>query len=302
MDYQKPTNYRISTITATGSVGTLIDLNILYDNLETIELDDKSGIVYAEYGNKKSETFYKGYSKKFHINKRKNKPSKRFDNQVTIVYRVSEFQSLNIKTFRNGNLQITGIKDIDNSSYIIDIIIDIIKNIYNTKDKNIVDNIDNLKNDNFRIRLINTDYKIGFMIKRENLYNMIKKEYLNICNYEPCIYPGVKIQYFYNKSNVLNDGVCRCTDSNCSNLKKNDESHCKKITIAIFQSGCIIITGSQTRNQINECYAFINNILYSNVHKIEKKNMLPCLDKSIPEKKIILLPKSKIKSLKTKTN
>ena len=87
MDYDKPTDYRISTITATGSVGTTIDLDILYSCLECNDdefLDDN--IVYVEYGKKKSETIYKGYSKKFNINRRKTEPSKRFDNQLTIVF------------------------------------------------------------------------------------------------------------------------------------------------------------------------------------------------------------------------
>jgi TATA-box binding protein (TBP) (component of TFIID and TFIIIB) len=297
-NYAEPTQYRISTITSTGCVGTNIDLDILYNCIETLAVDDfeNSGIVYTEYGKKKSETIFKGFSKKYSVNRRKVKPNKRFDNQVTIVYRTPEKNCLNIKTFRNGNLQVTGIKSINQGYLIVDTMIDILKNLYNTKNTSVIDNINNLQNINFKIRLINTDYKVGFNIKREILHKILKTDYGAICNYEPCIYPGVKMQYFYNKNNGKN-GICNCEEK-CHNTKGgegNGEGNCKKITIAIFQSGCVIITGSQTKDQIDESYKYINNILYKNISKIEKKNMIPIDEQPINAKKIILIPKSKVK-------
>lgn len=302
--YETPTPYRISTITATGYVGTSINLDLLYKALE-IDLDTTNeqiteGIVYIEYGIKKTETIYKGFSKKNAINRRKEKPTKRFDNQVTIVYvqNINNItQRLNIKTFRNGNIQITGIKSIDQGGTIIDKLIGIIRNIYDTKDKDIVDDINKLQNLNFRIRLINTDYKIGFGIKRDILHKIIKNEYGLFCNYEPVIYPGVKLHYFYNKINK--NGICNCS-SKCNDSKNgggNGNMDCKKITIAIFQSGCIIITGSQTKEQIDECYNFINKVLYENANRIEKKTLTPLLTSNnmlAIEKEKILIPKSKI--------
>jgi TATA-box binding protein (TBP) (component of TFIID and TFIIIB) len=300
--YNAPTPYRISTITSTGCVGTLIDLDILYNIVEALDVNDleSSGIVYAEYGKKKSETIFKGYSKKYSVNRRKTKPTKRFDNQVTIVYRTPEKNCLNIKTFRNGNLQVTGIKSINQGYLIVDTMIDILKNIYK-KDKDVIEDFDELKNINFKIRLINTDYKVGFTIKRENLHKILKNDYNTVCNFEPCIYPGVKLHYFYNKLNVACNSICRC-NTKCHDTKGgegNGEGDCKKITIAIFQSGCIIITGSQTKDQIDECYAYINNILYKNIDKIEKKNiqkfykknLSPVQQQNTTPKKIILIPK-----------
>jgi TATA-box binding protein (TBP) (component of TFIID and TFIIIB) len=275
MDYDKPTDYRISTITATGSVGTTIDLDILYSCLECNDdefLDDN--IVYVEYGKKKSETIYKGYSKKFNINRRKTEPSKRFDNQLTIVFNTKEHKNLNVKTFRNGNIQITGIKQLETGHYVVDIIVNLLRKIYNVKNMDVIGNISELSSINYKIRLINTDFKVGFGIKRDVLYKLLTNDYNMVCTYEPVIYPGVKLHYFYNKSNIFADGICRCSKK-CHDMKGGSGDgymKCKKITIAIFQSGCVIITGSQTRSQINECYAFINQILYKDVDLIQKKN------------------------------
>lgn len=321
--YDLPSMYRISTITATGSVGTSIDLDILYNCLEIditqsqglidgtdttggtstgtitdniIANEDLEGIVYVEFGKKKSETFYKGYAKKYTIHRRKVKPSKRFDNQVTIVYRTKEQNNLNIKTFRNGNIQMTGIKNIDQGSITVDYMLNILRKIYENKDKNVIGDINDLHKADYKIRLINTDYKVGFQIKRDILYKVLKNEYGNICNYEPVIYPGVKIHYFYNESNSQKDGICKCYKK-CHDLKCGTgigQNNCKKITIAVFQSGCIIITGSQTKKQIDECYGYINEVLYKNVSRIEKKKFVNFEEALPPPKKIVFIPKSKI--------
>lgn len=296
---ESPTPYRISTITATGSVGTPINLDILYQCLEVTmkEYEGKNeGISYIEYGKKKSETIFKGTTKKFLVNRRKVRENKRFDNQVTVVYQTKDL-NLNIKTFRNGNIQVTGIKDIDKSPDVIDIMIRILKDIYHSKDKGVIEDVDALRNTNFKIRLINTDFKVGFGIKREFLHRILKTEYGNICDYEPVIYPGVKIHYFYNTSNVHNDGKCYCTRK-CNDIKGGGgcgDSNCKKITIAVFQSGCIIITGSQTRAQIEECYEFINKILSTNMERIEKKTIAALINEQSP-----LQPKTIVQILKSR--
>ena len=299
--YNTPTPYRISTITATGCVGTTINLDILYNNLEICADADDDGIAYVEYGKKKSDTIFKGFAEKFTIQRRKEKPSKRFDNQVTIIHRNKQGK-VNMKVFRNGNIQVTGIKSLENGPKVIDTMINILRKIHDEKDENVVENVGDLKNIKFEIRLINTDYKVGFPIKRENLHKVLMNEYGIVCNYEPCIYPGVKIQYFYNLDNPKHDGICKCVDGKCHDKKGGSgrgNGQCKKITIAVFQSGCIIITGSQTKDQVDECYSFINKILYDNIHRIEKKvlvasNVEP--QDNIKTKKIVLIPKSKIKA------
>lgn len=293
--YPPPTPYRISTITATGCVGTTINLDVLYNALKIQDVEGEEGIAYVEYGKKKSDTVYKGYSKKYAINRRKERPSKRFDNQVTIVYKEKDNQNLNIKTFKNGNVQITGIKSIDHGHEIVDKIISIIKDIYKS-DASIVEDISILRNSDYKIRLINSDFRVGFNIKRENFYNVMVQEYANPCSYEPCIYPGVKIQYFYNTANKLRDGVCHCQEK-CGNRKGGEghgEHNCKKITIAVFQSGCIIITGSQTQEQVDECYKFITTITYKHADRIEKKMLVPLVEEPKTQKKIVLISKSKI--------
>jgi TATA-box binding protein (TBP) (component of TFIID and TFIIIB) len=271
--------YRISTITATGSVGTEIDLDLLFDELcvainehgvgKTVM--DCFGFVYAEYGKKKSITYYKGIAKKYMTHNDKTSGFKRFDNQLTVVYRYNEDSLINIKVFKNGNIQMTGVKNTSNGQDMIDILINHIKQIQQTKHIPIVVNVESLNNCNYKIALINSDFKVNFEVKRDKLHNVLKQRYNIRCSFEPCIYPGVKIQYFWNIINSKKDGVCKCSAS-CINGKGNGsgDTDCKKITIAVFQSGCVIITGAQTTEQIDDTYEFICNVLFEHRDNIEK--------------------------------
>lgn len=289
--------FRISTITATGSVNTEINLDILYEYINIKTDEDNEGVLYVEYGKKKSDTVYKGFAKKFLVNKRKvNTTTKRFDNQVTIIYQMAFKESstnLNIKVFKNGNIQITGIKYIDQGKIMIDTLITIINGIYATYN-NVIKDINALCNKDYKIRLINSDFKIGFDIKREWFYKLFMSDFRHECSYEPCIYPGVKIQYFWNAYAKNKGGLCPCNNE-CVVGKGNGvgEGNCKKITIAVFQSGCVIITGAQTYEQISDAYKFISGILVKHRDEIEKVQVQTATV-SDKEKKYIMLNKKNI--------
>ena len=79
-------------------------------------------------------------------------------------------------------------------------------------------------------------------------------------SYEPIMYPGVNMKYFYNKE-FKNNGICKCSEKCKGKGKGCGNGNCKRITIAIFNSGKIIITGGRNFEQITESYNFINNIL-----------------------------------------
>ena len=50
----------------------------------------------------------------------------------------------------------------------------------------------------------------------------------------------------------------------------NGDGDCKKITIAAFSSGSVIITGARAKEQIDDCYNFINRVFRDNYGKVKK--------------------------------
>ena len=270
-------NYRISTISVTGSIGCSVNLSSMYN---AIDIDKHPAIQYIEYGSNKYNHNYKGSKLKKSI-KVKEK-TKRFDNQLTLVYTFKE-RIYNIKLFKNGNVQMTGVKSTENGERMVDELINFIGFInkdFNTKypdiskDEKIIqpDVEDQLKNSDYSVRLINSDFKVNYEIKRDILYKLLLQVYGINCTYEPCIYPGVKIAFYVNKDriNEVDDGICKC-DITCIGKK----TVCKRITIAIFQSGCVIITGANEMKQIETTYHYISNILEKHRNQIIRRRLIP---------------------------
>lgn len=267
------TDYRISTITVTGGVNCDVCLTNLYTLMS--KHSNIKEISYLEYGSNKHDLLSTGTkNSKTKRNKKASETTtrKRFDNQLTIVM-FYENNKYNIKLFKNGNIQITGVKSIEKGEKAIDFLIEKIKYVQlSNEDLNlkVVENTEDMKNSNYKIRLINSDFKVNFEIRLDRLYELVTKTYNIICSYEPCIYPGAKIEYYY-----PNNGFCKCKTF-CNGKSDN----CKKITIAVFQSGCVIITGANKIEHIEIAYSFICNLLKNNINTIRRnKLILPKLKK-----------------------
>tara|TARA_Y100000817_G_C16854268_1_gene543371 strand:- start:1932 stop:2675 length:744 start_codon:yes stop_codon:yes gene_type:complete len=233
---------RISTITSILKVSDDINLLKIYDEIPISEY-----IPYIEYGN---DNVPRGFSKKSLKKKRKKKKKKIFYNQSTI-HITHDGKVMNVKLFNNGRIQITGLKNEYQARQLIETLISYFQDfdIFN-EDIKIIDE---------KIVLINSDFDIKMNINRELLHREIIENDI-YSSYEPCIYPGVNIKYFINNNNH-NNGICNC-ESLCNG--KGDgygDGDCKKVTIAVFKSGKIIITGGQNKRQINESYQFITNFI-----------------------------------------
>ena len=242
---------RISTMTIISAIDSNIDLNNLY---EKFNISDK--IRYIEYGKNpiKGEIIRK-------IKKpRKKKEKKYFYNQLTL--HVFSDKIVNTKIFNNGRIQMTGIKSYDQGEKVVEIFLNELYSLSVEKKESIVDNL-NPKINKYEVALINSDFDIGFKINREVLHRIIVS--LNYySSFEPSIYPGVNIKYYFNENNN-NDGVCNCMNE-CNG--KGKDGCCKKITIAVFNSGKIIITGGQSYLHLTTAYHFIYNLIN------EKKQLL----------------------------
>ena len=379
-----PTKYKISTITATGSINALLNLESFYHNVEVIEDEgtneenkkDNEGIIFIEFGMKRMETLSRGVHRRSRRKKKnKDKNARRFDNQVTLIFKMqlpllfpettqasSTSVYVNVKVFKNGNIQMTGLKEVDQGIRVIEFVSEQIERIKKidpsviapdpvtlesqaenkeTNENNNETNETKETNENnnettlnlsetaldhnedaldhgetrfkegftavlnetrskegftavlnemglkggevaegnrsgpssYKIRLINSDFRMGLEIKRDKLNKVMQQSYDVRSSFEPCIYPGVKIQFFWNADKAENlDGKCLCPAGTRCNGKGCGQGvgNCKKITIAVFQSGCIIITGALTTEQIDDAYTFICGVVEKHRSEIEK--------------------------------
>ena len=101
--------------------------------------------------------------------------------------------------------------------------------------------------------------------------------------FNPEKYRGLIIGFYWNKKKEVQDGICMC---HCKcNGKGNGEGEgkCKKITISIFKSGSVIITGGRLIKQLEDSYKFINIVFKDNFKDIVKLSILDYIDNEIEE-------------------
>lgn len=269
-----PTPYKVSTITCNGSINVTIDTVTLFQNFTVPSegQEPESGFVWIEYL-QQSRGVYPSCKKK-----REKKNS--FDNQVTVLYKYGQKYYPNCKIFQNGNIQMTGIKSDVDGKRVVEAIADEIRRMATSGIVVTTQPIKNIVASDFVIRMINTDFGFKFNIRRKNLHRLlISNAYNNSCSFQPMGYPGVKLQYFWNTMNMKKDGICSCTKTCFGKGTGNGDGQCKKVTIAIFESGNVLITGGNSFAQVDEAYTYITRVVTTNRSEVEKV-MAPLLPKA----------------------
>lgn len=122
----------------------------------------------------------------------------------------------------------------------------------------------------FSVQLLNSDYKMNALVRRDELHKILVNRYKLFSTLETTIYQGINTKYYYNEKSLRKNGICWC-DKPCSGQGDGKTlDNCKRITIAIFQTGSVIITGARNMEQLDEAYEFINEIIKSHAHEVLK--------------------------------
>jgi TATA-box binding protein (TBP) (component of TFIID and TFIIIB) len=250
LDFNKlPANILISTMTITCKCGTNINL----ENVSRFIDLNMDGIRSIKYGIDPNCTRFLVLKKK---KTKKGKVKKSFFNQATLEIKPIGNEVINVKLFKNGAIQMTGCKSMKNVYEVLNILLEnlkIEKAILvdnNIIEKTFVENPEDLKLDDLKIVMINSNFTVPYSIDREKFYKILIECGTN-CTYEPCIHACVNIKYMCGP---------------------------KKISIFVFQSGAIIITGANNVDHIILAYDYINAKLQDNSYKIIKKQINTLLE------------------------
>ena len=281
------TPIRVSTITVLCKLGIDINLDVFVQNFTPYYNEkDNYRILSMEYMDNAPKGVPKQKKKKqSYANSNLVKKRTSFYNQITII--MDYIKSINLKLFRNGSIHITGIIDEEQGKKAVEFLGNEIRNIY-AKDNTITScDLNLLGIHSWDIVLINSDFACNFKIRREKLYEIIDSKYNLVVNYESDSYPGVKTSFYWSEKDYGNkdintgeydgikSGICKCKiGSTCKGKGRgtlDPEDCCRKITISIFQSGKIIITGARAIKQVDECYKFIICLLKRYYHDISRQ-------------------------------
>lgn len=260
-----PTGVKISTISCSckDGLGTNIDLtNILkYMTL------NKNDILQIKKDNDNMKTLIpKKISKRRSKKKVKKAKTSYFYHQITMVVRVFEGDistedlrdnepRINFKIFKNGSIQMTGVKSIEYANRAMNKVIYKLSQVKGKMIDNKISKISYVEDRkkltvrNFKMDMINTNYKVNMQIDRKSLYDLLLKMRVKV-TFEKCIRACVIIKYY--PSEPLISG--------------------KPVSIFVFQAGNIIITGAKNRSHVIDSYKYINNIFVTHSDDIIKKD------------------------------
>ena len=194
-----------------------------------------------------------------------------FHNQSTIVlrreYKPGHWKESNVKLFANGSLQMTGVPSVEFAKDTLEWLLAEILKLPRSPFAPTATGAPPMLNE-LAVKLINTDYFINALIKRDTLFQLLINKYNIFSINEKTIYQGVNAKYYYNKTNKTRPGICTCT-KRCRGQGSGDgDGECKRVTLCIFQDGKIIVTGARTMDQINEAYHFLNKVLQDNAKEV----------------------------------
>ena len=261
MDYVKATPLRISTKVITANMGTTMNAKKLFEHISQIMIPlwfPGEGILKMEH-----DKSVIGMSSRDAFSKR-GVSDKTFFNQSTIVLRKATsgngFKEVNVKLFGNGGIQMTGIPAEEFARETLQWLLDQLKSV--TSSTPILQK--------FKVQLINSDYQVAHAINRTVLHTILSRTYGLFSTFESTIYQGVNTKYYYNEEHPDKNrpGICLCKVKCKGQGSGVGPGECKRITMSVFQTGKIIITGGRYLYQLEEAYNFLNAVLQKHAKEI----------------------------------
>ena len=252
MAYTK-SKLRVSTMVITAHWGTPIQLDQLFESLRPILIPiwyPEEGILKFEHKNMVLGSSYKD------IFTNRKITSKSFFNQSTMVLRRKTgdgWKEVNVKLFANGGIQMTGVTSEPFAREAMEWLLNVFRSLSESPFK------DDASIQRFSVQLINTDYALNQFINQDVLHKILINEYNLFSMLEKTIYQGVNTKFFYNARNPGN-GICQCKTFCKGQGMGEGEGECKRITMSIFRTGKIIITGARQLKQIESAYDFLNQV------------------------------------------
>lgn len=177
---------------------------------------------------------------------KRGKVKKNFFNQVTLNY--EDISKKSIKIFSNGKLQMTGLSSFVECNHVANMVLGWIIDTLS---------LSNIHMQNMYIGMINSNFSVYKSIDLHKLTNILNKMENVMSIYNPESYPAINMKYI---------------------------TATIKVSIFIFGTGNIVITGGKSLNDMKYAYKFIvdtlniNSFVFKPQLNIKKKRPEPIID------------------------
>ena len=202
-----------------------------------------------------------GISKKDLISYRCKKKSA-FYNCFVLIFRMKiegVFKEFHVKVFNTGKVEMPGVQNDATFQEVLSMLL-------TTLQPHIESKLDYKENSVVTV-LINSNFKCGFYINRETLYDILRNKYNIQAIYDPCSYPGIQCKFYYNHD-VKCDG-----QTGSQVLCKKISPNVSEVSFMIFRTGSVLIVGKCDDYVLIMIYEFLKDILSKEYKNICQKNV-----------------------------
>ena len=176
-----------------------------------------------------------------------------FYNCFVVILRIKDediFKEIHIKVFNTGKLEIPGIQKDNLLEKSLSVLVKILQDITKNRELKYI-------KDSESTVLINSNFNCGFYIDREKLFNILRFNYgINSC-YDPCSYPGIQCEFYYDIRKENNLGK----QESKTEKKSEKDANILRISFMIFRTGSCLIVGKCNEEILIYIYKFIKDLL-----------------------------------------
>jgi hypothetical protein len=137
--------------------------------------------------------------------------------------------------------------------------------------------------------MINSNFNCGYYINREKMYNLLKYKYKINSNFDPCSYPGIQCEFYYDSLLVEQSGIQPAVDRSAD--ASVNAQPVIKVSFMIFRTGSVLIVGKCTEELLYQIYHFLCDIFVKEYDEIKWNSNEPFATKI----------KDKVRKLRKKT-
>lgn len=215
-----------------------------------------------------------------------------FYNCFVVILRVfhdDKFREIHIKVFNTGKLEIPGIQTPGLLPKTLHLLVKCLRPLVLLANSEKLD-CDIEKSETV---LINSNFNCGYYINRERLYEILRKKYKISSAYDPCSYPGIQSEFYYDTKKQIQDGQQPSKKNEAEVEGVDQKKTLWKVSFMMFRTGSVLIVGKCSEIILNEIYEFLQNVLkaeYKNIHCGTVADKSAASDKKrAPRKRTILI-------------
>jgi len=183
----------------------------------------------------------------------------------------SVYKEVHVKVFNTGKLEIPGIQNKEILQKVLNLLVEVLEPIVAITSPIPDFRLDFIAHKSETV-LINSNFSCGYFINREKMYDLLKYKYKINSAYDPCSYPGIQCEFYYNNktSELFHQSGMQ---KSCLN------NECTKVSFMIFRTGSVLIVGKCSELILYKIYDFICDMLVNEYENV-KENQLVVLNNS----------------------